>query len=77
MSEKNRLSIGARWGANELSKTHFVYDGSNRLTDQYDAPTDAAHGAKCILTRYQYVGATAVISDIVEESALWDSAWDF
>jgi len=61
---------------NEATKTHSVYDGLSRLIEFYVVHAEAIHGQACVRTRYEYVGATNLVENSVDELSTWDSAWD-
>lgn len=63
-------------GNEEYIKTHFVYDGSNRVTDTYEARANALNGHYALRTRFSYVGATTYVENTTEEDGVWDSSWD-
>jgi hypothetical protein len=58
-------------------KQHIEYDGSNRMTEVYEAMAYAEHGDHCTKTSYQYDGASNRVSGMKEEMSTWNSAWDF
>jgi hypothetical protein len=60
----------------EVIKVKKFYDGSNRVTSQYEAVANAEHGKPCLKTEYTYVGATPNVDAMKESAATWDSAWD-
>ena len=60
----------------ELTKTYIAFDGFNRMVTVYTAHTEAAHGANCIKTQYEYDGATTRIKKRKESKTTWDAAWD-
>lgn len=64
-------------GPTEGIKSHMVYDGSNRLSEVYEAMADALNGATALKTSYQYDGASTRITGMKEELSTWNSAWDF
>jgi uncharacterized membrane protein len=75
------LGMGGKDGAIktgklERMKWHYVYDGSMRVTDIYEASADAAHAATCMRTRYTYSGTTIYIVNALETTGTWDSSWD-
>lgn len=57
-------------------KTRYFHDGSDRLTFMVQAPITAGDGGKALITRYTYVGATAVIEGTTEYEGSWDADWD-
>lgn len=60
----------------ERTKNYCVYDGSGRITDNYEAHADAEDGTPCLRTRYSYVGTTAQIEKRVELEDVWSSTYD-
>ena len=60
----------------EAVKTYSDYDLSNRLTAFYTALIDCEHGEKCLVTYYEYDGASTRVTKTKEGLATWDSAWD-
>ena len=63
-------------GEKEYIKQYFEYDGSGRMTTVYEARANAADGAICLKTTYEYDGATTRIAKMAEEEAEWDADWD-
>lgn len=63
-------------GRDELLKQFFVYDGSNRVTDIYEAHADANHGQPCLRTRYTYDGTSNRVLKMKEVDATWDSSYE-
>lgn len=58
-------------------KTYSVYDPiSFLLTEFYEAPADAADGTPCMVTYFEYDGASTRVLKQKEADAVWDSAWD-
>lgn len=62
--------------AEELIKSHSVYDGSNRPTDIYVAQAGALNGASCIRTTYTYDSTSTRVVGRKEAYDTWQSAWD-
>lgn len=60
----------------EAMKLYRMYDATNRLVTQFDAPTQARHGDACLRTDYGYDGTTTRIVKLKESMAAWDSSWD-
>lgn len=60
----------------DATKTKSFYDGSNRLSFYVVALRDAANGARCLVTKYTYVGATSRVDLSREYFGVWSSAWD-
>lgn len=73
----DQLATGTQGLVNTYIKQHYERDPNNRVSHVYEAVYGTAHGAPCVLTRYQYVALTTDILGIVEEPATWDSSWDF
>lgn len=60
----------------EIMKVHRVYDGSNRLSENYETYANTVHGGPALKTTYTYDGATERVVGMKEELSTWDSAWD-
>lgn len=60
----------------EPVKQYLVYDGSFRVTHIYEARANAADEDPCLLTQYQYDGASSRIVKRLESISEWDSSWD-
>lgn len=60
----------------EVVKVFKVYDGSNRVIEQYEAVANAVNNAPCIKTTYTYVGATNQVEKMKEERGIWLSSYD-
>lgn len=60
----------------EVIKLHRVYDGSGRLTENYETFANTIHGGVALKTTYTYDGATERVIGMKEELSTWDSAWD-
>ena len=60
----------------EVLKVYRVYDGSDRLTEQYEALANAIHGGPALKTEYVYDGATTKVLKMKESLTTWDSSWD-
>lgn len=60
----------------EIIKVHRVYDGSDRLTENYEALANTIDNGPALKTTYTYVGATTNVENMKEELSTWDSAWD-
>lgn len=61
---------------NELYKSHFVYDGENRVTHHYQARKDAPHQGVCLVTKFTYVTGTSLTEGSIEYEGQWNSDWD-
>lgn len=61
----------------ERTKNFCVYDGSGRMTDNYEAQADAVTGTPCLRTRYSYDGVTSRILKRVELVDAWDASFDY
>ncbi len=61
---------------NEYTKEYCVYDGSNRLSELYQAATDAEDADPCLLTEYSYDGASSRVEKRKESVSAWQVAWD-
>lgn len=55
-------------------KQYIVYDGSDRPSQVYEATSDAADGADCLLTEYEYDGASSRVTKLQESLSAWVSA---
>ena len=60
----------------EIMKVKRFYDGSSRVTSQYEAFANAIDGQPCIRTDYTYVGATTNVDAMKESMSTWQAAWD-
>ncbi len=60
----------------ERTKNYVVYDGSGRMTDNYEVHADAADGTPCLRTQYSYDGVTSNIVKRLETTSTWQAAWD-
>ena len=60
----------------EVLKLHRVYDGSNRLIEQYETFANTVDNGVALKTTYTYDGASERVVGMKEELATWDSAWD-
>lgn len=60
----------------EAMKFYRVYDVTNRVSYQYEAPAWAANGDLCMRTEYIYDGASARVLKFKETLQTWDSTWD-
>jgi hypothetical protein len=60
----------------ELTKSYAVYDISSRISELYEARTNAGHGDPCIKTTLTYVGLTLRVLKRKEEISTWDSSYD-
>jgi len=69
-------SIGIPSLSKQLMKQKLVYDSLHRVTHIYQALTDAADGAQCIVTVYAFDGVSQRITGSQEFNTTWDSAWD-
>lgn len=68
---------GLKTQANELVKQYIVYDGTNRMTAVYTAPSDATDGKPCTKVTYTYTSPTSsLISKMKESNDVWSSAYD-
>ncbi len=75
MANNDRSSL-LKTALHERTKNYVVYDGSGRMTDNYETHADAEDGSPCLRTRYEYVGVTSNISKRLETEATWDETWD-
>jgi len=76
MALNNEDTAHLKTSLRQLRKTKYVYDGSSRLIEIYEAKTNAAANSKCLKTIYTYVGATTVIDKSKEEEGTWLAAYD-
>lgn len=60
----------------EAMKEYYVYDGSNRVIEQYQAPTDTPEGGACLRTDYTYVGGTTNREKMKETIVPWQTIWE-
>ncbi len=62
----------------QFTKTFSVYEVATpfRITELYEAVTEAANGTPCTKTSFTYDGASTRILKTKEESFLWDATWD-
>ena len=75
MTTKQTDTLGIPSLIKNLKKVKFFYT-NHLVTAAYEAPSDAINGDKCILTRYTYYVGTSDVDGMVEENAVWNSAWD-
>jgi hypothetical protein len=61
---------------NEIVKVFKVYDGSDRLIEQYEALANAAANAPCLKTEYTYIGATTKVEKMKESIGVWLAAYE-
>lgn len=61
---------------NEIVKVFRVYDGGDRLIEQYEAVANATDGSPCLRTDYEYVGATTRVEKMKESLGVWLAAYD-
>lgn len=62
---------------NERIKTHYAYDGQNRLWKTWEASVETSHGAPCLLTEYAFInGVDPEVVGFKETVGVWDEAWD-
>ncbi len=77
MSAKQPNSYGHQLtGLKENIKQWFVYDGTSRMVNVYEAAYNAADGDPCLKTTYSYVSTSTRIQAMKEEDATWDDSWD-
>lgn len=76
MSQDSNADELLRTLGKEVIKVHRVYDGSDRVIEQYEALANAIHGGPALRTDYTYVGATTNVENMKESLSTWDSAWD-
>jgi hypothetical protein len=60
----------------ELMKSYYEYDGLSRLSKVFDAHIDTVHNSPCLITEYEYEGATARITKRKEYYGTWDSSYE-
>lgn len=60
----------------EIIKVYRVYDGSNRVTSQYEAYAHTLNGGACLRTDYTYLAATTNVVKMQEYVDVWSSAYD-
>lgn len=76
MSQDTNADELLRTLGKEVIKVYRVYDGSNRLTEQYEALANTINGGPALKTEYTYVGATTDVEKMKESLTTWNSAWD-
>lgn len=60
----------------EIVKVFKVYDGSDRLSEQYEALANTADNGPCLKTDYTYVGATTRVEKMRESVGIWLAAYN-
>ena len=60
----------------EPVKMFRVYDGSNRLSIQYEAVTHAVNGEPCMKTEYIYDATSSRVLKSKESVDVWSSTYD-
>lgn len=60
----------------EIVKVKKVYDGSDRLIEQYEALANTVANGPCLKTEYTYVGATTRVDKMKESVGVWLAAYD-
>lgn len=58
-------------------KSHFVYDGLNRMQLSYTSAWNAENGDACLVTEYQYDSTSNRVLNMKEYLGSWNSSWDF
>lgn len=60
----------------EAMKVYRVYDGSSRVTEQYETYANTVNGGPALKTEYVYDGATTNVLKMKETISTWNSSWD-
>lgn len=60
----------------EFTKKYYVYDVSDRVTEIYEAPVNAANGAPCMKTTIGYWTTTTKVKLVVHSASTWNTAWE-
>ena len=61
----------------EITKEYTVFDGSGRVSEFYQAQSDAENGDPCLKTTYSYHATyTTQVFKRKEEMSSWNSSWD-
>jgi hypothetical protein len=60
----------------EIVKVYRIYDGSNRVTTEYEAVANAVDQQVCLKTEYTYAGARTTPDKMRESLDVWSSAYD-
>lgn len=60
----------------EVVKVYRTYDGSDRVTAEYEAVANAADGQPCLKTEYTYTGARTTPDKMKESLDVWSAAYD-
>lgn len=60
----------------EAMKLYRVYDVTNRVQYQYEAPAKALDGDPCMRTEYVYDGTSNRVLKMKETVQNWSSSWD-
>lgn len=75
MASSGQLQV--KTSQNQFIKTFAVYDPITfLLTEFYEAASDTGHGKPCMVTYFEYDGASTRVLKQKEAEATWDSAWD-
>ena len=61
---------------NEIVKVFKVYDGSDRLIEQYEALANTVANGPCLKTDYTYVGATTRVEKMKESIGVWLASYE-
>lgn len=60
----------------EAMKIYRVFDAQNRVSVQYECPTNTKDGGGCLRTDYVYDGTSNRIIKLKESAVAWSAAWD-
>ena len=60
----------------EVVKVYQVIDGSDRVTERYEALANTPDGGPCLKTEFTYVGAATIAQKMKESQAVWSAAYD-
>lgn len=61
---------------NEFFKNHYLYDGDNRVTHHFQARNGAENNTPCMVTQFDYLVGTSLVSGWIEYEGRWNSSWD-
>ncbi len=60
----------------EVVKVFRVYDGSDRLIEEYETFANTKDGGLALKTEYTYIGVTARVEKMKESLSTWLAAYD-
>lgn len=78
MADMSEFSVRdySRTIKHEALKLYRIYDASQRVVQQFEAPINAVTGDLCLKTQYAYIGSSLRVQKMKESLAYWDSSWD-